>query len=75
MRSGQAKSSALRNARLKYLRTAFQGRSHPYYWSALVIYGDDTPLWFNRVKLYIGLLAFLIAATIILALVYKGPRS
>ena len=75
MRSGQAKSSALRNARLKYLRTAYQGRSHPYYWSALVIYGDDTPLWFNRVKLYIGMLAFLLAATLMLALVYKGPRS
>ncbi len=75
LRSGQAKSSALRNARLKYLRTAYQERSHPYYWSALVIYGDDTPLWFNRVKLYIGLLAFLLAATLILGLVYKGPRS
>jgi CHAT domain-containing protein len=75
MRSGQTKSSALRNARLKYLRTAYQGRSHPYYWSALVIYGDDTPLWFNRVKLYIGLLAFLLVATLIMGLVYKGPRS
>jgi CHAT domain-containing protein len=75
IRSGQSKSSALRNARLKYLRTSYQGRSHPYYWSTLVIYGDDTPLYFNRVKLYIGLLAFLLTATIILGLVYKGPRS
>lgn len=75
MRSGQTKSSALRNARLKYLQTAYQGRSHPYYWSALVIYGDDTPLWYSRVKIYIGLLFSLLAATLILGIVYRGPRS
>jgi CHAT domain-containing protein len=75
MRSGQTKSSALRNARLKYLRTADQERSHPYYWSTLVIYGDDTPLWFNRLKLYSALLLFLLAAAILVATVYRGPRS
>jgi len=75
MRSGQTKSSALRNARLKYLRTADQERSHPYYWSTLVIYGDDTPLWFNRLKLYSALLLFLLASAILVATVYRGPRS
>ncbi|MDD3735645.1 MAG: CHAT domain-containing protein, partial [Bacteroidales bacterium] len=71
MRGGQTKSSALRNARLKFLRTASQGQSHPYYWSALVIYGDDTPLWYDRIKLYTGLLIFLLAATILVAIVYR----
>ncbi len=75
MRSGQNKSSALRNARLKFLRSADQGRSHPYYWSALVIYGDDTPLWFNRFKLYTSLLLFLAAVAALVATVYRGPRS
>ncbi len=75
MRSGQTKSSALRNARLKFLRTADQGRSHPYYWSTLVIYGDDTPLWYDRVTLYISLLLLLLVATALVALVYRGPRS
>lgn len=75
MRSGQTKSSALRNARLKFLRSADQGRSHPYYWSALVIYGDDTPLWFNRIRLYSSLLLLLIAVAALIAMVYKGPRS
>jgi len=75
MRSGQPKSSALRNARLKFLRTADQGRSHPYYWSALVIYGDDTPLWYNKVILYISLIILLLVATVLVALVYRGPRS
>jgi CHAT domain-containing protein len=75
MRSGQTKSSALRNARLKFLRTADQERSHPYYWSTLVIYGDDTPLWFNRLKLYTALLLFLLVSAILVATVYRGPRS
>ncbi len=75
MRSGQTKSSALRNARLRFLRTADQERSHPYYWSTLVIYGDDTPLWFNRLKLYSALLLFLLASAILVATVYRGPRS
>lgn len=75
MRSGQTKSSALRNARLKFLRSADQGRSHPYYWSALVIYGDDTPLWFNRFKLYTSLLLFLAVVAALVATVYRGPRS
>jgi CHAT domain-containing protein len=75
LRSGQNKSSALRHARLKFLRSADQGRSHPYYWSALVIYGDDTPLWFNRFKLYTSLLLFLAAVAALVSIVYRGPRS
>lgn len=75
MRGGQTKSSALRSARLKFLRTASQGGSHPYFWSSMVIFGDDTPLWFNRVRLYTGLLILLITVAVLIALFYKGPRS
>jgi CHAT domain-containing protein len=75
MRSGQTKSSALRNARLRFLRSADQERSHPYYWSALVIYGDDTALWYNRVKLYTSLLILMTVATLLVATVYRGPKS
>ncbi|MGB8357164.1 MAG: CHAT domain-containing tetratricopeptide repeat protein [Bacteroidales bacterium] len=75
MRSGETKSSALRSARLKFLRSADQTRSHPYYWATLVIYGDDTPLWFNRVKLYTALLLLLMVSAVLIATVYRGPRS
>lgn len=75
MKGGQTKSSALRNARLKFLRTADQGRSHPYFWSTLVIYGDDTPLWHNKVTLYVTFLILLLIATALVALVYREPRS
>jgi len=75
LRSGQTKSTALRSARLRFLRTADQARSHPYFWSSLVIYGDDSPLWYNRVNLYVALLLLLLAVTALVALVYRGPRS
>lgn len=72
---GKAKSTALRNARMYYLEKADQMRSHPYFWAALVIYGDDAPLFYNRSFVIPGL-ALLFAAFAILAWVfYKGPRS
>jgi CHAT domain-containing protein len=39
--SGESKGEALRTARREYLKNASQLRSHPYYWSSLVIYGDS----------------------------------
>lgn len=75
LRSGQTKSTALRTARLRFLRSADQTRSHPYFWSALVIYGDDTPLWYDSIRLYAALLFFLIAAAVLLAIIYRVPRS
>ena len=75
MRKGQTKSEALRTARLKFLRTADQERSHPYYWSTLVVYGDDTPLWFSSIKLYSSLLIILVVTALLVASVYRGPRS
>ncbi len=75
MRAGQTKSAALRSARLRFLREADQTRSHPYYWATLVIYGDDTPLWYNHITLYLSLLGVLAAGTVLMALYYRGPRS
>lgn len=48
IKSGKPKSEALRIARLKYLEKADMLRAHPYYWSTLVNYGDDSPLYVGR---------------------------
>jgi CHAT domain-containing protein len=50
LKKGDTKSEALRRARLKYLKSAGQVRSHPYFWSTLVIYGDDSPLYYSTIK-------------------------
>jgi CHAT domain-containing protein len=47
LKSGRHKSEALRLARLKYLNDADMLRAHPYYWSTLVNYGDDSPLYIS----------------------------
>ena len=63
LKSGKTKSNALRRARLDYLKNADMLRSHPYFWSALVIYGDNEPLYYSRYLLFFAgavLLIFLI---------------
>jgi hypothetical protein len=47
LKNGSSKSEALSKAKLKYLKNAGQLRSHPYFWSTLVVYGDDSPLYFS----------------------------
>ena len=48
LKKGESKSESLRKARMMYLKTVSQMGSHPYFWSTLVIYGDDSPLYYRR---------------------------
>jgi CHAT domain-containing protein/tetratricopeptide (TPR) repeat protein len=48
LKKGYSKSIALRNARIAYIKKADQLRSHPYFWSTLVIYGNNTPLYYSK---------------------------
>jgi CHAT domain-containing protein len=45
---GCSKSVALRKARSTFLKGADQLRSHPYFWSALVIYGNNSPVYYSK---------------------------
>jgi CHAT domain-containing protein/tetratricopeptide (TPR) repeat protein len=45
LKNGYSKSVSLRKARIDYLKNSDQLRSHPYYWSALVVYGNNVPLY------------------------------
>ncbi|MCX6332962.1 MAG: CHAT domain-containing protein [Bacteroidia bacterium] len=45
LEKGMSKSKALHKSRHEYLRTASQLRSHPYFWSTLVIFGDDAAVF------------------------------
>ncbi len=52
LKKGYPKSVALKNARIAFLGKADQLRSHPYFWSALVVYGDNRPLYqSNKLKI------------------------
>ena len=62
LKNGESKSEALKKARLKYLKSTDQLRAHPYFWSTLVVYGDDSPLYY---PLYIKLIILLIPGILI----------
>lgn len=48
LKKGYSKSVALRKARISFLEKADQLRSHPYFWSALIVYGNNTPLYYSK---------------------------
>ncbi len=52
LKKGNSKSMALKKARMSYLKQSDQLRSHPYFWSALVIYGNNSPLYYPRYLIY-----------------------
>ena len=54
LKKGYPKSVALKKARIAFLESADQLRSHPYFWSALVVYGNNDPLYHsNKLKITI----------------------
>lgn len=60
LKRGYSKSKALRRARREYLDEAVQMRSHPYFWSTLVIMGDDSPIFFNLWNILAGISGLLV---------------
>ena len=51
LKKGYPKSVALKKARITFLNNADQLRSHPYFWSALVVYGNNSSLFYsNKLK-------------------------
>jgi CHAT domain-containing protein len=63
LKKGYSKSSALRRARITYLKEADQLRSHPYFWSALVVYGNNSPLFYSKYIVFISVITGIIIAT------------
>jgi CHAT domain-containing protein/tetratricopeptide (TPR) repeat protein len=61
LKNGDSKSEALRKARIKYLKSAGTVRSFPFFWSTLVVYGDDSPIYYSlKVKLLVVFISLLL---------------
>jgi CHAT domain-containing protein len=71
LKKGYTKSVALRKARIAYLKNADQLRSHPYFWSSLIIYGDNAPLYYTNYFIIGGI----IVALLIFIFVYFRKRK
>jgi CHAT domain-containing protein len=72
---GNTKSQALRKARLSFLRNADQQRSHPYYWSTLVVYGDDAPLYYSKTRLASAIISLCVVLSFLIFIFYRDIRS
>ena len=67
LKKGYSKSEALRKARITYLKNANQLRSHPYFWSALIVYGNNAPLYYKR---YLIIAIALVTVIIMIFLIF-----
>ncbi len=65
LKKGYSKSVALRKARIAYLQNADQLRSHPYFWSSLIIYGNNAPLYYTNYLIIAGAVAALLISIFI----------
>ena len=61
LRRGNSKSVALKKARIAYLKKADQLRSHPYFWATLIVYGNNSPLFFTRLWIYTAIFIMILA--------------
>jgi CHAT domain-containing protein len=73
LKKGNSKSIALRKARIAYLKNADQLRSHPYFWSALVVYGNNTPLYYSK-HLIIAAVTVVIIVVVSLLLYFRKRK-
>lgn len=60
LKRGKSKSEALKKARSSYLKNASQLKSHPYFWSSLVVYGNNSPVYVSRFKILAGVIILLL---------------
>lgn len=65
------KRKALQQAKLEYLKNSDQIFSHPYYWSAYVIIGDDGPIYKANAKLYLIILFIFLSGAISFLLIKR----
>jgi CHAT domain-containing protein len=72
---GKRKSIALRDARVSYLKKAKQTESHPYFWSTLVVYGEDEAVYPKKNIVYISILCILVAVVFLVFYLRKRRYS
>ena len=76
LKRGHSKSESLKKARTDFLRSANQLISHPYFWSSLVVYGNNTPLYNSRKFCIAGLsILFVVAAVFLIRYLRKRKYS
>jgi len=73
LKKGNNKSTALRKSRTSYLKNASQLKSHPYFWATLVVYGDNSPVYFPGRDIFIVVMSMMIVLAVYLY--YRRKRK
>jgi len=74
LKKGNTKSRSLREARMDYLSKADQMRSHPYFWSTMVIMGNDDAVYLP-VKRYLLIIIILAAVYFLLRYYQRSVKE
>ncbi|QCE40400.1 CHAT domain-containing protein [Psychroserpens sp. NJDZ02] len=72
LKDGQSKSAALRQAKLDYLDTHSLSEASPYYWSSLILIGDDSALKLTNNSLFYIILSVLLSILLFFILKNNG---
>ena len=67
-KSGLSKDIALQKAKLKYLEECFSFQERPYYWQAMVIYGNEGPV---RKNIFLWIFAGVVLIAAISSFLYR----
>jgi CHAT domain-containing protein len=73
LKKGYSKSVSLKKARISFLKKADNLRSHPYFWSSLVVYGNNTPLYRNNIVRIPVIIVFF--GVVVLSALYLRKRK
>ncbi|MEO9872600.1 MAG: CHAT domain-containing protein [Ekhidna sp.] len=76
LKEGMSKSEALRQAKITYLEFSNSSFSHPYFWGAFVVIGDNSPMFKGRS--YSGIFVLVLVTFslfVFLFLIYKLKKT
>ena len=70
LKKGSSKKKALRQAKIDYIKSSDNLKANPYFWSAFLMVGDNTPLYTTSGSTYLVLILVLFTI-IVLGVIYR----
>ncbi len=70
LKKGSSKKKALRQAKIDYINSSDNLKANPYFWSAFLMVGDNTPLYTTSASSYLVLILVLFTI-IVLGVIYR----
>ena len=71
---GTSKSRALQRAKADFIADSHQLQGHPYFWATLVLYGNDSPIFYARLVLPLMLTLPVLIVALVAVLILRARR-